>query len=138
MHQHKLFQVTRWRLTSFYAGVMGLILSLCSLGVYEAIAYVHRVTIDKELRSVAGTLHDGLEATLKQPGRLERDSQRFLPDVCIGRNPCVPPADMPERHILGVVQQGNYYIRLLDNSGTLVASAGMWPAELPITASSSV
>jgi len=32
MNQNELFNRTRWRLASWYAGVMGIILSLCSLG----------------------------------------------------------------------------------------------------------
>ena len=52
---NKLFTLTRWRLASWYAGVMGIILSLGRLGIYEAIAHVH-ITLNLELKSVARTL----------------------------------------------------------------------------------
>ena len=71
MNQNKLFNQTRWRLALSIAGVMGLILSLLGFGVYKAIAHAHWVALDRELESVAGTLHDSLELKLKQPGRLE-------------------------------------------------------------------
>ena len=67
---NKLFALTCWRLASWYAGVIGIILSLCRLGIYEAIAHVHKITLNLELKSVARTLHDRLELTLKQPGQL--------------------------------------------------------------------
>jgi hypothetical protein len=41
MNHNKLFRRVRWRLASWYGGVMGVILSLCGLGVYEAIAHAH-------------------------------------------------------------------------------------------------
>ena len=75
MNQNKLFHLTRWRLAAWYAVVMGFILGLCGLGVYQAIVHAHWQTLDRELKSVAGTLHDSIENTLKQPGRLEPITQ---------------------------------------------------------------
>ena len=61
MHQNKLFQSTRLSLAGWYVMVMGIILSVCSLGVYEAILHAHQITIDRELESVGATIHDSLE-----------------------------------------------------------------------------
>ncbi|MCP2730273.1 two-component sensor histidine kinase, partial [Symplocastrum sp. BBK-W-15] len=69
--EYNIFSQTRWRLAFYYSGVMGLILSLLGFCVYKAIAHAHSVTLDRELESVAGTLHDSLELKLKQPGQLE-------------------------------------------------------------------
>lgn len=80
MHQNKLFNLTRWRLASWYALVMGSILGISGLGVYEAIVHAHWQTLNRELESVAGTLHDGIENTLKQPGRLEPSTWQILPE----------------------------------------------------------
>ena len=121
MNQNKLFSQTRWRLASWYAVVMGFILSLCGLGVYQAIVHAHWQTLDRELESVAGTLHDSIENTLKQPGRLESTAQELL------------PARTQKRHILGAIHQGNYYVRLLNLSGQVVATAGFEPEGLPLT-----
>lgn len=134
MNHNQLFRLTRWRLASWYAGVMGVILSLCGLGVYEAIAHAHWITIDRELETVAGTLHDSLEPVLKQPGRLAPAATRLLPDVCLVGTHCSNLADS-NRHTVGAIHQGQYYMRLLDRSQRLVAVAGLQPENLPITAS---
>jgi signal transduction histidine kinase len=129
MNQNKLFNRTRWQLAISYAAVMGLILSLLGIGVYKAIAHAHWVAIDRELESVAGTLHDSLELKLQQPGRLEPIVNELLPNLrLIGVNGIKEP--IPHRHILSAINQGYYYIRLFDDSGKLIATAGAYPAEL--------
>jgi signal transduction histidine kinase len=120
MNQNKLFSQTRWRLASWYAIVMGFILSLCGLGVYEAIVHAHWQTLERELKAVAGTLHDSIEAKLQQPGRLASTPQQLLPEP-------EPPA---QRHVAGAIYQGNYYVRLLDRSGRIVAMTGLEPQGL--------
>ncbi|MUH00773.1 two-component sensor histidine kinase [Scytonema sp. UIC 10036] len=121
MNQHKLFTQTRLRLAGWYAVVMGFILSLCGLGVYEAIVHAHWQTLDRELEAVAGTLHDSIENELKQPERLEPSARQLLPER------------EAKRHILGAVHHGNYYVRLLDRAGRVVATAGFEPKGLPVT-----
>ena len=121
MNENRLFFQTRWRIAASYAVVMGLILSLCGLGVYQAIVHAHSQTLDRELESVAGTLHDSIENTLKQPGRLEAATQKLLPE------------QMEQRHVLGAVHQGDYYIRFLDRSERTIALAGLQPKGLPLT-----
>jgi len=130
MNQNRLFQLTRWRLAGWYVGVMGLILTLCGFGIYEAIAHAHWVTLDRELETVAGTLHDSLESTLKQPGHLEPRAKRLLPNVCLVGGSCITQLTNSERHNLGALHQGNYYIRLVDQSASLVAVAGFQPQGL--------
>lgn len=130
MNQNKLFNRTRSQLAISYAAVMGLILSLLGIGVYKAIAHAHWVAIDRELESVAGTLHDSLELKLQQPGRLEPIVNELLPNLrLIGVNGMKKP--IPHRHILSAINQGYYYIRLFDDSGKLIATAGAYPDELP-------
>jgi len=130
VNQNKLFNRTRWQLAISYAAVMGLILSLLGIGVYKAIAHAHWVAIDRELESVAGTLHDSLELKLQQPGRLEPIVNELLPNLrLIGVNGI--KEQLPSRHILSAINQGYYYIRLFDYSGKLIATAGAYPAELP-------
>ena len=121
MNENRLFFQTRWQIAASYAVVMGLILSLCGLGVYQAIVHAHSQTLDRELESVAGTLHDSIENTLKQPGRLEAATQKLLPE------------QMEQRHVLGAVHQGDYYIRFLDRSERTIALAGLQPKGLPLT-----
>ena len=130
MKQNQLFQQTRWRLASWYAGVMGGILSISGLGVYEAIAHAHWVTVDRELTSVAGTLHDSVETILKKPGKLETKLEKILPNICPVQTSCFNHKLNSERHLVGVLRQEDYYILFLDSAGKLVAIAGNVPDEL--------
>ncbi|MDF0556809.1 two-component system sensor histidine kinase RppB [Kamptonema sp. UHCC 0994] len=133
MNQNKLFNQTRWRLALSIAGVMGLILSLLEFGVYKAIAHAHWVALDRELESVAGTLHDSLELKLKQPGRLEPIVHELLPNLrLIGVNNSQKNS-VYNRHILSAINQGYYYMRLFDTAGNLIAIAGTDFNQLPQT-----
>ena len=125
MNQNKLFNRTRTRLALWYAGVMGLILSLSGFGVYEAIAHAHQVAVDRELESVAGTLHDSIELKLNQPGRLEPVIEELLPNLCLAGGNCMKEQLSPHRHILSAANQGNYYVRFFDRSGELIAIASV-------------
>ncbi len=140
MHQNKLFSLTRWRLAGWYAGVMGIILVLGGLGLYQAIAHAHWKTLDRELEAVAGTLHDSLEPVPKQHGSIEQLIQQLTSDNCLTQTNCLTEtatsvqATSPQekRHILGVLHQGDYYLRLLDRSGQ-TAALGFQPEGLPLT-----
>ena len=131
VNRNKLFSLTRWRLAGWYAGVMGVVLGIGGLGMYEAIAHAHRISADRELESVADTLHKNLETTLKHPGRLEVMSQQRLPNLCLATDNCLSSAAAPSRSPLSDVYQGAYYIRLLAPSGSLIALAGLRPQGLP-------
>ncbi len=132
MRQNKLFSQTRGKLALSYAFVMGVILSLLGFGVYEAIAHAHLITLERELKSVAGTLHDSLESKLKQPGQVEPRVRDILPNLCLVEINCSSAQVNGERHRLSAVNQGDYYIQLFDQSGNLVAIAGAEPAGLPL------
>jgi hypothetical protein len=121
MNQSKLFSQNRLRLAIWYTAVMGFILGLCGLGLYQAIVHAHWQTLDRELESVAGTLHDSIENILKQPGRLEPTIEQLLPERT------------QKRHVLGARHQGDYYVRLLDRSERTLAVAGFQPEGLPLT-----
>ena len=100
---------------------MGLILGLCGLAGYQAIVHAHWQTLDRELESVAGTLHDSIENTLKQTGQIEPATKQLLPEQA------------PESHLLGAMHQGNYYIRLLDRGGRTIEVFGFQPPGLTVT-----
>ena len=131
MRQNKLFHNTRVSLSLWYAGVMGLILSLLGFGVYKAISHAHWVALDRELESVAGTLHDSLELKLKQPGQIEPIIGELLSNLCLVKTNCLDKRINSQRHILSAVDRGNYYARLYDTSGRLIAIAGDYPEGLP-------
>ncbi|WP_017315866.1 two-component system sensor histidine kinase RppB [Mastigocladopsis repens] len=130
MNQNKLFRLTRLRLASWYALVMALILSLCGFGVYQAVSHAHWVTLDRELESVAGTLHDSIELKLQQPGRLEPVLKQLLPNICVVGDRCIQEQLTFKRHTESAINQGYYYVRFFDNSGRLFAIAGSYPEGL--------
>ena len=129
MKHSEVFHSTRLRLAKLYAGTMGAILTICGVGFYEAMAHSHLSELNHRIESVAGTLHDGLEASLREPGRLEPVVQRFVPSLCVAQATC-SGQDSTAVHYLGVFQQDGYYIRFLDLSGRMLASSGQLPANL--------
>jgi signal transduction histidine kinase len=130
MKHSRVFYTTRLRLAGLYAGTMGFILTLCAIGFYEAMAHSHFSELNHRIESVAGTLHDGLEASLQEPGKLEPIVQKFIPTLCVARTTCDYPSTAV--HYLGVFQEHGYYIRFITLSGQLLASGGEVPTDLPI------
>lgn len=128
MYNNKLFTETRWRLARWYAGVLSLILGVSALGVYEAIAHAHRISINQELETVAGTIHDSLEPILEQPGQLNKRVTNLIPNLCIETTSCANH----NRQLAGALQQDHYYLQFYDLSGELVALAGIQPEGLSI------
>ncbi len=129
---NKLFRRSRWQLTGWYTGVMAVVLAISALGMYEAIAHAHRVSADRELKSVAEAVHDSLEKTLTANGQLESDSSNLLPSLCLAGDPCLAPFEHNQNHYHPEeLYSSNYYIRVLGTDGTLVAIAGDYPPGLP-------
>jgi signal transduction histidine kinase len=124
--QNRLFARSRWQLASWYAGITSIILLICALGVYQAIAHAHRVSVNQELESVAGTLHDSLLPILQQPEKLEPEVKNLLPNTCLIGTGCYQ-SDRLQSYRLGVIGQDKYYLRLFDLSEDLVAVAGIQP-----------
>lgn len=126
-NQNQLFGRTRWRLATWYAAIMGSILVLCGLGIYEALTYAHRLTTTQELESVANELHEILEPILEQPGKLTPAATKILPDLCLINTKCLGVAEEIEQTSL---QSREYFLRLFSPDGNLVAVAGKNPQDL--------
>jgi signal transduction histidine kinase len=136
MNRNYLFKLTRWRLAGSYVAVMGVILSVCSIALYQMVRHAHLQSQDRELEVFSGVLHDSLEPILKQPGQIDPSVQRVLPNLCIldikATKICSPAStNNPERHVLGVIQQDHYYARFWDRSGRTIAIAGNLPEGIP-------
>lgn len=137
--QIKLFNKARWRLAAWYAAVMGLILILCGLVVYQVMIQAYLVSIDRELESVTGTLHNVIEPSLKQPSRLSPVFQSVIPNLCLPDSDCPNQIKPNFYQILhsehgifsNVYKDKLYYIRFINASGKLIAVAGFEPKELP-------
>ncbi|KAM3108910.1 two-component system sensor histidine kinase RppB [Phormidesmis sp. 146-33] len=135
MNQSKLFNRTRWRLAGWYTGVMSLILALFGVAAYQLLTEAQWYALHQELESVAGTLHDGLEPMLKQPGVIDDRAAQLLPGLCLTPSTCSDSerSSTQHRHILGAVQQEGSYVRFLTQSGRLIATVGQQPQGLPVT-----
>jgi signal transduction histidine kinase len=127
MHQNKLFNQTRLKLAAWYAGVMGLILSICGVAVYLHMAQSHIQAIDREVQTLAGTLHDSLEPVLEQPGQLNAAVKQILPGICLNTASCQPSTSTSHIHVLGIDSQDPYYVRFLTVSSQLLATVNAPP-----------
>ena len=139
--QAPLINKTRLRLVTWYAAIMGLILSLCGIAVYQVMIRAYLLSLDRELESVTGTLHNVIEPNLIQPARLEPIFQIVLPRLCLPESNC-SKIEIPNHIQLAHAEHGllstiykdkQYYIRLIDTSQELIAVAGFTPEELPPT-----
>ena len=135
MNQNRLFQQTRRQLALWFIVVMGTILIICEFSLYQMVAHAHRVTVDRELTSVANTIHNGLSTLLTQPGKLEPEVNRLLPDICINGDRCIEVNNSNSLPQIGVIYQIEYYVRLLAPNGNPLATAGSKFDTLPISQS---
>ena len=125
MNRNKIFFGARLHLAGWYAGVMGIILTLSGVGIYQVMLHAHWQAVDRELESVAGTLHDSLEPLLQQSDRIAPNVQQILPNLCIVGENCA--RESTTRHVLGAIQQESFYALFLSRSGTLIATVGKQP-----------
>ena len=142
MNRNQLFQQTRRQLALWFIAVMGTILIICEFSLYQMVAHAHRVTVDRELTSVANTIHNGFSTLLTQPGKLEPEVSRLLPDICMNDNlvagevlgdRCMEvDSSLPQ---IGVIYQIEYYVRLLGFDGNPLATAGEKFDALPVSQS---
>jgi two-component system OmpR family sensor kinase len=130
MKHSQVFHTTRLRLAGLYAGTMGVILTLCAVVFYKAMTHSYVSELNHRIESVAGTLHDGLEASLQEPGRLEPIVKKFISSLCVVGTTC--SYNSTALHYLGVFQENGYYIRFISLSGHLIADGGQVPTDLPI------
>ena len=112
-----LFGRTRLKLALWYTGVMGVILSLSGVGVYQVIARSQWTALRQEMESTAGTLHDSVEPMLPASGDILGTLQRIFPELCLSGEVCAPSATLLQRHTSGVSDRGIY----LKKSGSLKA-----------------
>ncbi len=133
MNSHQLFRRSRLRLATWYAIVMGGILSLSGFGMARALVQANWVALEREIESIAGTLHDSLEPMLPPSEDPTDVLQQIFPDLCVVDQPCEPNSSLIQRHTLGVSDRTTYYIRLFDNQGNLLAFSPNQPTTLPTT-----
>ncbi|MEL7068642.1 MAG: two-component system sensor histidine kinase RppB [Cyanobacteria bacterium J06581_3] len=117
----QLFRRSRLWLAFWYALVTGSILGLSGVVMYRVLMQSRWVALEREIESIAGTLHDSLEPMLPVSAAPTTVLQQILPDLCLADQPCDATPTLIERHTLGVSDRTTYYIRLFDREGQLLA-----------------
>ncbi|NJO42082.1 MAG: two-component sensor histidine kinase [Cyanobacteria bacterium CRU_2_1] len=130
MNSHQLFRRSRTRLALWYALVMGAILSLSGLGMYRSLVQSNWTAMEREMESIAGTLHDSLEPMLPTSGDPTTVLQQIFPELCLAGQPCNTNPTLIQRHTTGISDRSIYYIRLFDHQGTLLAFSPNQPPSL--------
>ncbi len=120
MNSDRLFRQTRWRLAGWYAGVMGASLLVGGLFFYYCLKVVQSQWFDRTVEDLAGTIHDYLQPKLGQPGQLQPEILEVLSS-----------ANVHQTNLLGVTRQRDYYIRLADLQGRIIAASDFQPKGLP-------
>lgn len=131
MNSHKLFRRSRTRIALWYALVMGAILSLTGFGMYRSLVQSNWAAIEREMASIAGTLHDSLEPMLPASEDPTAVLRRILPELCLAEQPCNTNPTLIQRHTTGISDRSIYYIRLFDHQGKLLAFSPNQPPSLP-------
>jgi two-component system, OmpR family, Ni(II)-sensor and/or redox sensor kinase NrsS len=130
MNSHQLFRRSRTRLALWYALVMGAILSLSGLGMYRSLVQSNWAAMEREMESIAGTLHDSLEPMLPASEDPTAVLRRILPELCLAGQPCNTNPTLIQRHTTGISDRSTYYIRLFNHHGKLLAFSPNQPADL--------
>ncbi len=133
MNSHQLFRHSRIRLALWYAGVMGVILSLSGFGMYGTLIQANWAALEREIESIAGTLHDSLEPILPASEDPTAILQQIFPDLCFVGQPCNTSPTLIQRHTTGISDRNTYYIRLFDHQGKLLAFSPNQASYLPQT-----
>jgi len=121
MRQNRLFNRTRIQLTGFYAIVIGLITLISGSAIHLVMIRAFERTVNRELDTLAGTVHDTLEAVLQQPEVVNPVALNLLPGLCV-RGECSPIK--PDSKIAELTQRQGYCLRLLDLKGKEIAILG--------------
>ncbi|MBH8564596.1 HAMP domain-containing histidine kinase [Nostoc sp. CENA67] len=133
MERNELFYVTRLRLAGWYALVMGCILGVSGLGIYQVVAHAYHETIDEGLESVTKALHKSIEPVSGQPKQLKQLAKELSLNVCLTQANCLLSQTAKIQHPLTeVADPVTYYLRLLDQSKRPLTIAGVQLEQLPI------
>ncbi|HEY9827903.1 MAG TPA: two-component system sensor histidine kinase RppB [Stenomitos sp.] len=136
MNINRLFRRSRTQLALWYTLIMGGILSLSGFVVYRSIVQSNWVALEREIESIAGTLHDSLEPMLPATGDPAIVLQQIFPDLCLVGKHCTVNPTLIQRHTIGISDRTIYYIRLFDHHGKLLAFSPNQPPHLSNTLTS--
>jgi len=118
----------RLRLAGLSLLVMGTLLYAAGFTMGRLLLQSQEASIQRELQSLAGTLHDSLKPALPQQARPSVALAAVLPGLCLVGEPCTPPKDLLHRHAISASDPERYKLRVFDHHGRLLASS---PGALP-------
>jgi signal transduction histidine kinase len=122
MQQHRLFARARIQLAGFYAIVIGLISLSCGYAIHVVMMRAFTRTVDRELNTLVGTVHDALEAVLAEPEVISPAAMRVLPGLCVANRQC--SLTRPNSKLAELTQTQGYILRLLNLQGRELAHLG--------------
>jgi signal transduction histidine kinase len=122
VRQNRLFNRTRIQLTGFYAIAIGLIISICGFAIHVVMIRAFARTVDRELNTLAGTVHDTLEAVLQYPEVVDPVAMNLLPGLCVIDRGC--SSIKSDSKIAELTQKQGYCLRLLNLKGKEIANLG--------------
>jgi signal transduction histidine kinase len=122
MRESRLFNQTRIQLTGFYAIAIGSILLFSGCAIHLVMIRAFARTVDRELNTLSGTIHDSFESVLEQPGIVNPVALNLLPGLCVVGGKCSP--NRIDSKIGELTQKQGYCIRLLDLNGRAIATLG--------------
>jgi two-component Ni(II)/redox sensor kinase NrsS len=100
---------------------MAVILSLSGFSIYRFLIQSNWDAMEREIESIAGTLHDSLEPMLPVAEEPTAILRRILPELCLVEHPCNISPTLIQRHTTGISDRSTYYIRLFNHQGKLLA-----------------
>ena len=119
----------RLRLASLSLLVMGALLYAAGFAMGRLLLANQETAIQRELQTLAGTLHDSLKPALPQEARPSASMTAVLPGLCLVGEPCTPPKDLIHRHAISASDPDRFKLRVLDHHGRLIARS---PGSLPL------
>jgi two-component Ni(II)/redox sensor kinase NrsS len=103
--------------------VMGTLLYAAGFSMGRLLLQNQEAAIQRELQSLAGTLHDSLKPALPQQARPSFALAAVLPGLCVVGEPCSPPQDLLHRHAISASDPDRYTLQVFDHHGRLIASS---------------
>jgi two-component Ni(II)/redox sensor kinase NrsS len=124
---------SRLRLAAVYLVVIGMILYGVGLGMFGLLMRANWSALEREVETLAGTLHDSLKPLLPPEARPSAQLAAVLPGLCLVGDPCPSPPSLMSRHAVSVTDPERFYLHMLDPGGVLIAHSPGSPSRSPRT-----
>jgi signal transduction histidine kinase len=128
MKSNRLFKQTRVKLACYCALVIGMIVISSGYAIHVVMIRAFARAVDRELNTLAGTIHDSLEAMLTEPGVIDSATLQMIPGICPISQPCLP--EKPNSQVTKLTKEQGYSLRLLNNQAQVLATLGTIPSNI--------